>query len=89
MKTVTAMPKSLLGEVSETAPSLKLQFLVKSSIRYISQLIASLSAGMRLVRAYNELHRMNNSTLHDLGYRRGELDRVLAGHRPRNTRSRH
>jgi len=39
--------------------------------------------GMRLIRAHNDLHQLNNSARRDIGYRLGELDRVVQGHRPR------
>lgn len=40
---------------------------------------------MRLIRAYNDLSRMNTSTLRDIGFRPGELDRVLDGRWKRNS----
>ena len=49
----------------------------------IRGLFAGFGNGMRLIRAYNDLHLLNNSARRDLGYRRGELNRVLQGHRPR------
>jgi hypothetical protein len=45
-----------------------------------------ISEMFRLVRAYNDLTRLDHGTLREIGGRRGELDRILGGHPPRKYR---
>ena len=83
MKTVTAMPQLPAQAGGKTVPSIGVIHPIRSLLRTLSGLWSAWRNGMRLIRAYNDLYRLNGSTLRDLGYRRGELDRVLNGHRPR------
>jgi len=41
----------------------------------------------RLVRAYNDLTRLDDRTLHAIGSNREELERILAGHTPQKHRN--
>jgi len=84
MKTDTVTQRFL---VSESRGATK-HTLLGRLLRRLFGLVETLSDRMRLVRAYNELQRLDNRTLRDLGYQRSELDRVLSGHRPRVSKTR-
>ncbi|MDX1483834.1 MAG: hypothetical protein R3229_05065 [Alphaproteobacteria bacterium] len=47
-----------------------------------------ISETCRLVRAYNDLSRLDAATLRAIGAQEGELDRILSGGRPRKGRGR-
>lgn len=87
MKTVTAIPQLSARAGGEIVQPIAILQSIRSHLRRIGGLWSAFSNGMRLIRAYNDLHRLNYSTLRDLGYRPGELDRVLHGHRPRTISS--
>ena len=78
MKTDTVTHRFLVGESRKVAK----HSLPGRLLRRLFGLVEAVSDRMRLVRAYNDLQRLDNRTLRDLGYRRSELDRVLSGHRP-------
>jgi uncharacterized protein YjiS (DUF1127 family) len=77
------MPQLSARINDKTAPNYVIMRLIRILLYPIRGLFAGFGNGMRLIRAYNDLHRLNNSARRDLGYRRSELDRVLQGHRPR------
>ena len=52
----------------------------------VNAVFHGISEMFRLVRAYNDLARLDHGTLRAIGGRRGELDRILGGHPPRKTR---
>jgi uncharacterized protein YjiS (DUF1127 family) len=82
MKTFTATPSSPSRVARQTVQNFEIMRPVSRLLLGVHELFAALGKWMRLIRAYNDLQRLDNTTLRDLGYRRGELDRVLDGHRP-------
>ena len=86
MKTCTATPHLSARVAEGTAQNNEIMRPIRALLHRIHGLLAALGNWMRLIRAYNELHRLNDNTLQDIGFRRGELDRVLNGHRPSSTR---
>lgn len=83
MKTLTPTQKTAARITSSAAQAVERK---QSFLAVLRGMPAAINRGMRLIRAYNDLDRMNIRTLQDLGTHYGELDRVLQGHRPRTDR---
>jgi hypothetical protein len=80
--TVTEAPEHTPGNTS----SLLAMGLLGSARHAMVNVFHGISEMFRLVRAYNDLTRLDHVTLREIGGRRGELDRILGGHPPRNYR---
>ena len=83
MKTDTAMPLILAEKGGENAKYGAKGNFLRALVHSLRGTIDALCNHMRLVRAYNDLNRLSDRTLRDLGIRPGELERVLNGRRPR------
>ena len=86
MKTLTPTQKNTARITSGNARNMGNKQVFPSLWRRLRDVPAAISRGMRLIRAYNDLDRMNTRTLQGLGRDYAELDRVLRGHRPRSSR---
>ncbi|MGE0651363.1 MAG: DUF1127 domain-containing protein [Alphaproteobacteria bacterium] len=59
---------------------------IRSAGRAIRRFADAFSGSCRRIRAYNELANLSPQALQDIGYRRDELDRVIAGEVPHRKR---
>ena len=63
-------------------------FQMRPAMRAMVNVVNTIFEKCRLVRAYNELARLGDHSLREIGNRPGELNRILSGHPSRPTRRR-